>query len=56
MLFFFIVIQMTVPVFGTFWLVLLLFEVSENHYTVASMSTGLGSTVNPLALNSLAKK
>lgn len=56
MLFFFILIQMTMPVFGTFWFGLMLFKVSENHYPVASMSTGSGPTVNPLALNSLAKK
>lgn len=56
MLFFFILIQMTMPVFGIFWFGLMLFKVSENHYPVASMSTGSGPTVNPLALNSLAKK
>lgn len=43
-------------VFVTFWLVLMLFEVSKNHYPIPYMGTGLGSTVNPLALNSLAKK
>lgn len=56
MLFFFILIQITMPVFGTFWFVLILFDVSENHNPIACMSTGLGSIVNPLTLNSLTKK
>lgn len=53
---FFILIQMIMLVFGTFWFVLMLSEVSDNHYPIASMSISLGSTVNPLALNYLSKK
>lgn len=45
--------QMTMLVLGTFWLVLGIFEVSENHYLIASTGRELGPNV---ALSSLAKK
>lgn len=50
---FFILMQMTMLVLGTFWLVLGIFEVSENHYLIASTGRELGPNV---ALSSLAKK
>lgn len=45
---------MTVLVFATLCFVMMLFEVVQNHYSIDS--TACVSSVNTLALNSLAKK
>lgn len=49
-----LLIERTMLVFGTLCFIMMLFGVVQNHYPIDSM--GSGSSVNPLALNSLAKK